>query len=124
MTSVFEEVCPTYMLYGMTYEQFWYGDPWMVRAFEQAYRLKQRKRNEEMWIQGAYIANAVSVALNNGFSKKKIDYLKAPLDIYPKTEAEEQEELRQQKIQLIRQLSLMSASFKQKQKGTDEHGKP
>ena len=122
MTSVFNEVCPIYMLYGMTYDQFWYGDPWMVKAYEQAYLLKQRKRNEEMWIQGAYFANAVSVALNNGFNKSKIDYLKKPLDIYPKTEAEEQEEIRQQKIRLIQQLSMMSAQFRLKQKGTDQNG--
>ena len=122
MTSVFNEVCPIYMLYGMTYDQFWYGDPWMVKAYEQAYLLKQRKRNEEMWIQGAYFANAVGVALNNGFNKKKIDYLKKPLDIYPKTEAEEQEEIRQQKIRLIQQLSMMSAQFRLKQKGTDQNG--
>ena len=112
------------MLYGMTYEQFWYGDPWMVKAYQQAFLLKQRKRNEEMWIQGAYIANAVSVALNNGFNKRKIDYMKSPLDIYPKTEAEKQEEIRQERADLVRKLSMLSAKYKTKQKGTDQNGNP
>ena len=110
------------MLYGMTYEQFWYGDPWMAPAFRQYFLLKQKKRNEEMWIQGAYIANAVSVSINNAFSKHRTDYLKAPLDIYPKTDAEEQEEIRQTRLKLVQQLSLISAQFKQSQKGTDQHG--
>ena len=111
-----------YMLYGMTYEQFWYGDPWMVVTFQQAYLLKQRKRNEEMWIQGAYVANAVATAINNGFSKRKIDYLKSPLDIYPKTYAEEQEEIRQERLKLVQSLSMLAVKFKQK--GTDQDGKP
>lgn len=94
----------------------------MVEAYPDYYLLSQRKRNEEMWIQGAYIANAVSVALNNGFNKHKIDYLKKPLDIYPKTAAEEQEEIRQTRLRLVQQLSLISAQFKKSQKGTDQHG--
>ena len=116
---MFNEVCPVYMLYGMTYEQFWYGDPWMVVAYEQAYMLRQRKTNEQMWIMGAYVANAVATALNNGFSKHKIDYMKAPLDIYPKTNVEEQEEIRQERQKLVQSLSMLAVKFKQKQKGTD-----
>ena len=123
MTSFFEEACPMYMLYGMTYDQYWYGDPWMVVAFRETFLLKQRHQNEQMWIQGAYIANAVATAINNCFGKRKIDYLKSPLDIYPKTYAEEQEEIRQQRIDLIRKLSMVSAKYKAThKKGTDEHG--
>ena len=111
------------MLYGMTYHDYWHGDPWMVVAYREAYMLKPRKRNEEMWIQGAYIANAVGVAISNSFGKHKVDYLKSPLEIYPKTYAEEQGEIRQEKLKLIQQLSKISANFKRKQKGIDQHGK-
>ena len=90
----------------------------MAKTFQQAYLLRQRKRNEEMWIQGAYVANAVATALNNAFSKRKIDYMKAPLDIYPKSYAEEQEEIRQERIKLVKQLSMLAAKFNKK-KGTD-----
>ena len=121
-TEVFMKVFPSYMVMGMTYEQFWYGDPWMVVTFEQAYLLKQRKTNEQMWIMGAYVANAVATALNNGFSKRKIDYLKSPLDIYPKTNAEDQEEIRQERQKLVQSLSMLAVKFKQKQKGTDQNG--
>ena len=111
------------MAYGMTYEQFWQGDPWMVKAFEQAHLLKQRMRNEQMWIQGAYIANAVTVAINNCLSKHKIDYLKKPLDIYPKTEAEEREEVRKEKLQVIAYFNALKANMNAK-KGTDQDDKP
>lgn len=125
MTEMFTEICPTYIVYGMTYEQFWYGDPWMVRAYKEAFMLRQKKRNEEMWIQGAYVSNAVAVAIGNAFSKHKVDYLKKPLDIYPKTEAERKDEIRQERMDLVRKLSMLSSAFKRKQqkKGTDQNGK-
>ena len=94
-----------YMAYGMTYEQFWYGDPWMAMAYVQAYLVKQKLRNEEMWIQGAYISNAVSVAIANTFGKKRTDYMNKPLDVYPKTDAEEREEARKQTLKLIEMLN-------------------
>ena len=93
----------------------------MVKAFEQAHLLRQRLQNEQMWIQGAYIANAVTVAVNNCLSKHKIDYLKKPLDIYPKTEAEEREETRQEKLRIIAYLNALKAHMNNK-KGTDQDG--
>ena len=111
-----------YMMYGMSYQDFWYGDPWMVRAYREAFLLKQRKRNEEMWIQGAYIANAVSVALNNGFNKRKIDYMKEPFDIFPKTEAEERDEIRKERQKIVKNLTKLAALSKQSKKGTDQNG--
>ena len=122
MTDIFIEECPTYLVYGMTYDQYWYGDPWMARAYREAFMLRQKKRNEEMWLQGAYIMNAVSTTIHNNFSNRKSDYLKEPLDIYPKTEAEKREEIRREKLKLVQQLSMISAQFKMKQKGTDQNG--
>lgn len=122
MTDIFIEECPTYIVYGMTYDQYWFGDPWMAKAYREAFMLRQKKRNEEMWLQGAYIMNAVSTAIHNNFSNRKSDYLKEPLDIYPKTEAEKREEIRREKLKLVQQLSMISAQFKMKQKGTDQNG--
>ena len=124
MTDVFMEQCPIYMMYGMTWEQYWYGDPWMARSFQQYFLLKQRKRNEEMWIQGAYICNAVTIAIANCFSKKRHDYMKQPLDIYPRTDAEEREEIRMERQKLVQQLSMLSRNFKRKEqlKGADSDG--
>ena len=107
----------------MTYEQYWHGDPWMVVAYREAFILKQRKRNEELWLQGAYVAEAVSVAIHNSFEKNKVKYRESPLDIYPKTYAEKQEEIRKERQKVVQQLSILSAQFKIKQKGTDLDGK-
>lgn len=94
----------------------------MAKAYREAFILIQRRRNEEMWIQGAYIANAVSVALNNGFNKRKTEYLKEPFDLYPKTEAEERDEIRKERQKLVENLTKFAVHAKQQKKGTDQNG--
>lgn len=101
-------------MYGMTYQQFWYGDPRMAGAYAQAYLLRRKIENENMWIQGAYIANALAVTMANTFGKKREEYLKKPLEIFPKTEAEEAEEMRAEKKKLIDFLSGFKKAFNKK----------
>ena len=109
----------------MSAEEYWHGDPWLVRAYAQAYLLRRKVENEQAWIQGAYIANAVTVAIANTFGKKRIDYLKKPLEIFPKTEAEKKAEIREEKRKLITWLNgMIRANRKKKNTGSDKDGKP
>lgn len=96
-----------YMAYGMTYDQYWYGDPWMTRAYAQAYLLRRKIDNESAWIQGAYFYAAISAALTTALSKSKKDYLKQPLDFFPKTEAELEAEKRNKRRKLVEFLDSM-----------------
>ena len=107
-----------YMVYGMTYEQFWYGDPWMVKAYQQAYLLKRKVENENMWIQGAYFANALASVLGSMFSKKRTKYLEKPMDIFPKTEAEKQAEIREERRKVIAWLNGMKRAVEKRKKNT------
>jgi hypothetical protein len=61
---------------GMTYEQFWYGDPTIVKFYREAYDISEKRKHEldqwHMWNQGMYIYEAlcdVSPILH-AFSKK------------------------------------------------------
>ena len=110
-----------YINYGMTYEQFWEGDPWMTRAYAQAYLYRRKIENENAWIQGAYIANAVTIAIANTFGKKRTDYLKKPLDLFPKTEAEKAEEIRAERRKIINFLSGLKRN--RKETGSEPDGK-
>ena len=110
----------------MTYEQYWYDDPYLVRAYAQAFLMKRKIENENMWIQGAYIANAVTTSIANAFGKRHIDYLKQPLDIFPKTEAEKQEEIREKRKKIVERLLRVQANFNKKKvkTGVDQNGEP
>lgn len=74
---------------GMTYDQFWYGEPHIVKFYREAQNIRNRKRNQEMWWEGIYMADALNATVGNMFSKgSKHQY---PAEPYPITEAEQQE---------------------------------
>lgn len=81
---------------GMTYDQYWYDNPFLLRLFIKAEKIKQRKRNNEMWLQGAYIYQAISalVPVLNPFSKehRAKPYLKQPIPISEEEIAEQERE--------------------------------
>lgn len=83
------------MSYGMTYEQFWDGDPKATEAFRKAYEMKRDMENEHMWLQGMYIYDAIQrliPALRVMSSDKPEPYPDKPYDIRPKTKAEKKSE--------------------------------
>ena len=43
----------------MTWEQYWFGDVTMVQAFAEAERLRQQRQNNQAWLQGRYIYDAL-----------------------------------------------------------------
>lgn len=72
LTKTFEELCPIYMSYGMSYDEFWYEEPYRAKFYLDSHKLKVKQKDEEMWIQGMYIYEAlckVSPVLH-AFSKK------------------------------------------------------
>lgn len=95
------------MALGMTYEQFWYGDPWMVKTFERAHELKKEMLNEQMWMQGLYIYDAVKAVVSSALGKKT-DYMKQPVDLHPVTDAEKERE------KAIRYFKALQAAWAQK----------
>lgn len=111
------------MVYGMTYEQYWFGDPWMARAYAQAYLLKRKIKNEELWLEGVYMVHAFQMVIGNSFGKQKLKYLEKPLDIFPKTDAEIEQEKRIERQKLINFLNRLKKSADMKA-GVGKNGKP
>ena len=102
LTKIFEHECPYYMSYGMSFDEFWHGDAYLVKFYRDAYKLKIRYDDVFMWKQGMYIYEAlcdVSPILH-AFSKqgtKPLQYRDKPmleeLD-ENKTEKEKEEEVK------------------------------
>ncbi len=72
LTTLFEKQCPMYMSMGMTYDEFWYDTPYKAKFYREAYKLKVKHRDEEMWQQGVYIYEALCKVspILHAFSKK------------------------------------------------------
>ena len=93
-TEVFDQLCPHYMSIGMTYDEFWNGDVSMVKAYRKAYELREKRRNQEFWMQGMYFYEALCDAsplfrftMKKGTIRPE-PYVKEP---FPITEAEVRE---------------------------------
>ena len=51
-----------YMSMGMTWDDFWHGDPQMAVAFRKADKLRIKRRDQELWLQGRYVYDAMLAA--------------------------------------------------------------
>ena len=86
----------------MTYDQYWNDDSTLVKYYRKAAELQKERRNEELWLQGMYIYEAlcdVSPVLHAYAKKgtKPMPYSEKP---YPITETQRnhEEEERARKI--------------------------
>ena len=76
ISKIFHDAFPHYMAMGMTAEEFWDGEPWLVKAYRKAYRIRveneERTADRNAWRIGQYIRFAlVSVPITvNGFAPK------------------------------------------------------
>ncbi len=85
------------MSIGMSYADFWDGDLDMVISYREAAELRDKQRNQELWLQGMYIYEALCDAsplfrfsMKKGTVKPE-PYAKEPYPI-TKAEAREREE--------------------------------
>lgn len=70
--ELFDQACPIYMSWGMSYEEFWHGDPSIAKYYRKAAELKQRQANDIAYLQGAYVYEAILCAspILNPFAKQ------------------------------------------------------
>jgi hypothetical protein len=86
---------PYYLAMGMTYEQFWEDDPAIAKAYRRADEIRRRRMNEELWLAGIYVADALSATVGNMFTKgQKFQYPAEPKPI-TRDEIEERKEREQ-----------------------------
>lgn len=101
-TEKFYELFPYYLSIGMTYEQYWEGDCTLPKYYRKADEIRKERRNEELWLQGMYIYEAlcdVSPVLH-AFAKKgtkPLPYSNKPYAI-TETQHKQDEEEKERKI--------------------------
>lgn len=58
-TERFYELFPYYLSIGMSAEQYWDGDPTLVKYYRKAEAIRTERMNYEKWLQGIYIYEAI-----------------------------------------------------------------
>lgn len=84
---MFDELFPLYLSYGMTYDQYWHGEPELVKAYEKANNLRYNRTELELWKSGVYHLHATAAVLD-----KNSKYPEKPLFLIE----DERDELRKE----------------------------
>lgn len=123
-TKKFYEVFPYYLSIGMTPEQYWDGDPLLAKYYYQADELKRKRRNQELWIQGMYIYEALCdvAPIFHAFAKsgtKPVPYTDHPYSLTTKERADEKKLLEKREREKARrymeaQMAKINERFKSK----------
>ena len=71
-TEAFYQQFPYYLSIGMTAEQYWDDDATLAYYYRKAEELRKERRNEEFWLQGMYVYDAISrlTPVLHAFAKK------------------------------------------------------
>ena len=111
LTNLFEKQCPIYMSYGMSYDEFWYGDADVTKFYVEAHKIKVRQKDEELWMQGMYIYESLCKVspILHAFSKKgtkPLQYRDKPilmdkLEPHKKTDEEIAQEKENERLKAI-----------------------
>lgn len=99
----------------MTYEQYWEASCYLVNDYYKAHKIGIEKRNQELWLQGLYIYQAMSVVMSNSFDKhSKLKYPDKPFDVFAKTEEELEREREEEQRKAIASFKRLQSSMNRK----------
>ena len=126
-TKTFEDMCPIFMSYGMSYRDYWYGDAYEVQFYRDSYRLKVQQQDENNWMQGMYVYEAIidCSPILHPFSKKcakPLQYSEKPYlydkisDEFKTKEQKEKEEEQQREAERLKAIIHFNNWFRATQK--------
>ena len=107
----------------MTPEQYWDGDPTLARYYRKAEEMRQQRKNEELWLQGMYIYEALCdvAPILHSFAKKgtkPTPYSSKPYPINDKQiRVDEEEKQRRLAMKGKRFMEAMATSINKKFEG-------
>lgn len=113
-----DKLCSYYMAIGVSLDEYWHGDPTMLQYYAEAHELKNEQKSREMWLQGLYIYNAMSVVLQNAFAKKGSvpEKYMEPVRVAPLTEEEKQENAEKERQKIIADLTAWGEAWERRSK--------
>lgn len=120
-TKAFNEQFPYYLSIGMSAEEFWRGDVFLAKAYREAYRLREERMNQQLWLQGMYIYDALCDAspIFNPFAKqgtKPHPYPTQPYTIHPPTKKEEKVKEKEQMEKVKRMMDAYASRINKRKK--------
>lgn len=69
-SDIFWEAFPEYLVMGMTSQEYWEMDSRLTKAYQTAYKRRQKSKNNEAWLYGVYVLKALQSGVPVGFIEK------------------------------------------------------
>lgn len=101
-------------MYGMTWEEFWFESMERYAVYWQKHQYEIEKRNNELWMQGIYIGEAINAAFD---SKHQCKYPEKPHRITEMTDVEKEIEAKRKVKELRERLMEIKRRSDARQKG-------
>ena len=125
-TEQFYQQLPFYLSIGMTWDQYWNEDCTLVKYYREAYRLRLKERNNELWLQGLYFYHALCDASPlfrfSNKPQKAEPYLNEPIAV-TQDEVEKRRERDEQKRFMKIKERMEAMANKTAQMEVKKHGK-
>lgn len=121
-------MCPMYMSMGMTYREFYDGDPTLVIPYREAFLQKRRRENFDLWMQGRYIYDALCAVYPlfrfsfKGGEIKADPYRKEPYPLTEKEAAEQREREEKEQYEEMKRQHLAQVAAMRKRAGETADG--
>lgn len=114
----------------MTYEQFWEQDCNLVKYYRKAAQIKQDLKNQEAWLQGAYIYEALidAAPVFRSLAKKgtkPVPYRDSPYELFGKKNTVKRKEIQKkhdQQAKAYMEAFALSVNKRFREKGGDVNG--
>lgn len=100
-TDIFYQCLPHYLAMGMSADEFWNCDPKLYPAYREMDRIKNERENERLWLQGAYVYQAILLTaprLNSLKPEEPLSYPEKPFDLGLRKVEEEEHEMTDEEI--------------------------
>lgn len=124
-STVLDKLCAYYMALGVSANEFWNGDPTLLKYYAERHRIAVEQQNEQMWLQGVYFYEAISTALAQAFSKHtNAKYPEKPHRLTPLSEDEQELENKKKVEEFRAQLMAAGRRFEAKHKREQGGEKP
>ena len=94
----------------MSYDEYWHGDAYVAKFYREAFELNTRHRDEEFWMQGMYVYDAICkvAPVLHAFSKsgtKPLPYPEKPyMSLLDSNKTQEEKQQEEENARLVARL--------------------
>ena len=119
--NILDVLFPHYFAMGMSYEEYWHGNPYLAELYRKKQEIEWKKKNEELWLQGKYMHDGFMIALDNMFKQKNDPVMKYLEEPYPLTEEDGEAFVERKNERAAQKTKEYFEQFKQQTKERRKH---